>query len=324
MARFKQFDLGKVKTISIKERMSKVAIGDFARPFDPSTSSFSDFLDSLPSILVADDFKRVASGIVSAYKGGFPVILMMGAHVIKVGCSPIIIDLMRQGIVTSVAMNSAAAIHDIETALWGVTSEDVDDNLADGTFGMWKETGEFVNLTLTDAAESGIGYGEALGEELIKRAAPHKTESILATGCELNIPVTVHVAIGTDIVHQQPTMNGSATGEMSFRDFKIFCTGVSGLTGGGAVLNVGSAVILPEVFLKALTVVRNTGYDARGFITANFDMLQHYRPRMNVVQRPTRNGGYGYSITGHHEIMIPLLAAAIKNDLKKNAIPRPE
>lgn len=318
MTRFKQFDLEKVKTKSIKERKSKVGIDDFAHPFDPAASSFSAFLDSLPSILVANDFKHVAAGIVSAYRNESPVIMMMGAHVIKVGCSPIVIDLMRQGIVTSLAMNSAAAIHDAETALWGVTSEDVADNLTDGTFGMWKEIGEFINKTLVSALGTGIGYGESLGDELIRRKAPHIMHSILATGCELNIPVTVHTAIGTDIVHQQPTMNGSVTGEMSFRDFKIFCSVVSGLTGNGVVLNVGSAVILPEVFLKALTVVRNTGYDARGFITANFDMLQHYRPQMNVVQRPTQDGGTGYSITGHHEIMIPLLAATVKNELGKH------
>jgi len=239
---------------------------------------------------------------------------MMGAHVIKVGCSTILIDFIKRNIVTAVAMNSAAAIHDVETAMWGVTSEDVAENLMDGSFGMWTETGEFINGVLTKTFhESDAGYGEALGEAIAEKSAPNIEYSILAAGIAANVPVTVHTAIGTDIIHQQPTMNGAATGELSFRDFRTLCGVVSELIDGGVVLNFGSAVILPEVFLKALTVVRNLGHKAKGFVTVNFDMIQHYRPRVNVVQRPTQDGGTGYSITGHHEIMIPLLAAAIKD-----------
>jgi hypothetical protein len=314
MMRFKQTDLSNVRTTSIQERKSKVNIRDFAQLYDSAKHSFSQFLDSLPSILVADDFKNIVQHIVHARKNNKPVIMMMGAHVIKVGCSTIIIDLIEQNIVTAVAMNSAAAIHDIETAMWGVTSEDVAGNLTDGSFGMWTETGEFINGVLKKSFhESDAGYGEVLGEELVRRDAPNLRYSILAAGIAANIPVTVHAAIGTDIIHQQPSMSGAATGELSFRDFRILCTVVGGLTEGAVVLNFGSAVILPEVFLKALTVARNLGHDAKGFITTNFDMIQHYRPRLNVVQRPTQDGGQGYSITGHHELMIPLLAAAIKD-----------
>ncbi len=314
MTRFKRIDLSSVKTASIKKRTSKVGVQDFAQLYDPARQSFSQFINSLPAILVADDFKRVVHHIGDARKNKKPVIVMMGAHVIKVGCSPIIIDLIKHNIVTAIAMNSAAAIHDVETAMWGVTSEDVADNLMDGSFGMWTETGEFINGVLTHYfKESDAGYGEALGEALTKKSAPNLVYSILAAGISSNIPVTVHAAIGTDIVHQQPTMNGAATGELSFRDFRTLCDVVGGLTDGGVVLNFGSAVILPEVFLKALTVARNVGHKAKGFVTVNFDMIQHYRPRVNVVQRPTQDGGKGYSITGHHEIMIPLLAAAIKD-----------
>ncbi len=314
MTRFKRIDLSSVKTTSIKKRTSKVGVQDFAQLYDPARQSFSQFIDSLPAILVADDFKRVVHHVGDARKNKKPVIVMMGAHVIKVGCSPVIIDLIKQNIVTAIAMNSAAAIHDVETAMWGMTSEDVAENLMDGSFGMWTETGEFINGVLNHYfKESDAGYGEALGEALTKKSAPNLEYSILAAGISSNIPVTVHAAIGTDIVHQQPTMNGAATGELSFRDFRTLCDVVGGLTDGGVVLNFGSAVILPEVFLKALTVARNVGHKAKGFVTVNFDMIQHYRPRVNVVQRPTQDGGKGYSITGHHEIMIPLLAAAIKD-----------
>jgi hypothetical protein len=314
MTRFKRIDLSNVRTISIRERKSKIGVRDFAQLYDPAKHSFSQFLDSLPSILIANDFKNVVRHVVGARKNNKPVIVMMGAHVIKVGCSTIIIDLIKQNIVTAVAMNSAAAIHDVETAMWGVTSEDVAENLMDGSFGMWTETGEFINGVLAKTFhESDNGYGEALGEELIAKNAPNLEHSILAAGISANVPVTVHAAIGTDIIHQQPSMNGAATGELSFRDFRTLCDVVSELTDDGVVLNFGSAVILPEVFLKALTVARNTGHKVKGFVTVNFDMIQHYRPRVNVVQRPTQDGGKGYSITGHHEIMIPLVAAAIKD-----------
>lgn len=309
---YQQIDLTKVRTISIKNRKSKVQKNQFALVFDPRKQSFDEFLTSFPQILVAQDLKNFVEDIGRSVRRKKPVVAMIGAHVIKVGLSPLLIDLLERKIITAIAMNSAAAIHDVETAMWGTTSEDVEENILDGSFGMSKETGEFINGILNRVCnEEDCGYGEALGKALQK--APNRTLSVLASCVRLNVPVTVHAAIGTDIVHQQPTMNGGATGEMSFRDFKALCHAVKDLRGGGVVMNIGSAVILPEVFLKALTVVRNLGYKAQGFTTANFDMLQHYRPRMNVVFRPTKGHGKGYAFTGHHEIMIPLLCAMIKN-----------
>jgi hypothetical protein len=305
----------KIRTISIGRRKSKVGAGSFGAVFDPASGTFAQFVSSLPGILAAEELRAFVSDVVRARRTGKPVIAMIGAHVIKVGLSPLVVDLVRRGVITCVAMNSAAAIHDTEAALWGVTSEDVAERLADGTFGMARETGEFVNGTLARAYRKGdLGYGEALGRAL--RKAPHAGTSVLAACVAEGVPVTVHAAIGTDIVHQQPTMNGAATGELSFRDFRLLSRQVGDLRGGGVVMNIGSAVILPEVFLKALTVARNLGFRARGFTTANFDMLQHYRPRMNVVARPTMGGGKGYLFTGHHEIMVPLLAAMIKLQLR--------
>ena len=314
MPRYSQISLNKIKTISIKSRKSKVTPKDFASVIrNPRKATLSEFIDSFPNILVAKDLRSVVDDIVRSRRKKKPVILMMGAHVIKVGLSPIIIDLVSSGIVTHVAMNSAAGIHDVETAMWGHTSEDVAVNLMDGTFGMSRETGEFINKGLTKAfLESDEGYGEALARKLVSVRARNLSLSILASCYKQHVPVTVHAAIGTDIVHQQPTMDGAATGELSFRDFKILANSVRGLTGGGVVLNIGSAVILPEVFLKALTVVRNLGIKAKGFSTANFDMIRQYRPSVNVVERPTQRYGKGYSFTGHHELMIPLLAAMIK------------
>ena len=318
MSKYKQIKLAGVKTVSIKKRKSKVSLKDFARVIEPKKALFSAFVDSLPRILVANDLRSLVGDIERSRQRKKPVILMMGAHVIKVGLSPLIIDLVRRGIITHVAMNSAAAIHDVETGMWGQTSEDVAVNLLDGKFGMWKETGEFINRALVRGfAETSEGYAETLAKKIIASNARHRSVSILATCYEQSIPVTVHAAIGTDIVHQQPTMDGAATGEMSFRDFKIFANSVKDLQGGGVVLNVGSAVILPEVFLKALTVVRNLGYKAQGFSTANFDMIRQYRPQMNVLDRPTQGTGKGYSFTGHHEIMIPLLAAMITLKVRK-------
>jgi len=313
MPKYKQIDLKGIRTISIKSRKSKVTPKDFAKPLGSPSASLREFIDSLPHILIGNELRDLVSDIVQSRKKGKPVIVMMGAHVIKVGMSPIIIDLLHRGVITHVAMNSAAAIHDVETAMWGHTSEDVAVNLMDGTFGMSKETGEFINKALIKAfAESSEGYGEALATKIIALKAPNKAVSILAACYERGIPATVHAAIGTDIVHQQPTMDGAATGELSYRDFKVFVSSVKELQKGGVVLNLGSAVILPEVFLKALTVARNLGFRVQGFSTANFDMIRHYRPQMNVVERPTQRHGRGYSITGHHEIMIPLLAAMIK------------
>jgi len=316
MTTFKRVDLSQVTTLSVRKRKSKVTPRDFAKPFDEHRDSFSEFAAGLPSILKVNDLRTLVDDIVRSRRKNRPVILMLGAHVIKVGLAPILIDLLKREIVTTVAMNSAAAIHDVETALWGKTSEDVSANLLDGTFGMARETGEFVNGTLRKAfAESDRGYGEALGLELLSCNAPHRDVSLLAACSSLGVPATVHVAIGTDIVHQQPSMDGAVTGELSFRDFRLFCAICKNLSRGGVVLNVGSAVIMPEVFLKALTVARNLGARARGFTTAVFDMNVHYRPTMNVQLRPTEGGGKGFSFTGHHEIMVPLLAALLKQEL---------
>ena len=313
MAKFRQLGLFRIRTISIKSRSSKVTIKDFARILDPKRASVKSFVESLPYILAGGELRKLVDDIVQAKKRRKLVILMMGAHVIKVGLSPIIIDFVRRRIVTHVAMNSAAAIHDVETAMWGKTSEDVAVNILDGTFGMSRETGELINRALVKGfSESSDGYGEALAKKLVALKAKNRSVSILTNCFDSDIPVTVHAAIGTDIVHQQPTMDGAATGEMSFRDFKVLANSVKDLKGGGVVLNIGSAVILPEVFIKALTVARNLGFKAQGFTTANFDMIRHYRPQMNIVERPTQKHGRGYHFTGHHEIMVPLLAAMIK------------
>jgi hypothetical protein len=313
MTKFKRADLSRVRTISIKNRKSKVTPNDFAKPFDGRKDSFSQFVNGLPDILQAHALRNVVDDVVSARKRKKPVVLMMGAHVIKVGLAPVLIDLLRRKVITAVAMNSAAAIHDVETAMWGRTSEDVAANLTDGRFGMARETGELINETLCDAAyRSDLGYGEALGRRLLDLRAPNAGVSLLCACYSLGIPLTVHAAIGTDIIHQQPSMDGAATGEMTFRDFRSFCETCKGLA-RGVVLSVGSAVIMPEVFLKALTVARNLGAPARGFTTAVFDMNVHYRPTMNVQTRPTQGGGRGYYFAGHHEIMIPLLAAMIKS-----------
>ncbi len=312
MTQYKRADLSRVKTISIRNRMSSVTPADFAVPFDARRDSFIRFTKGLPRILVAKDLRSIVDDILRARRRGAPVLLMMGAHVIKVGLSPVIIDLLNRKIVTAVAMNSAAAIHDVETALWGKTSEDVAVNMLDGSFGMAEETGRFINGTLLEGYwESDLGYGEALGKRLLAARSRYRKVSILASCVRLRVPITVHAAIGTDIIHQQPTMDGAATGEMSFRDFQMLCETCKGLKRGGVVLNIGSAVIMPEVFLKALTVARNLGAKAEGFTTVVMDMNRHYRPTMNVQTRPTQGGGKGYYITGHHEVMVPLLAAMI-------------
>jgi hypothetical protein len=313
MTKFKRADLSRVRTISIKTRKSRVAPRDFGKPFDERKDSFRQFVAGLPDILQAQALRHLVADVLSARKRKKPVILMMGAHVVKVGLAPVLIDLLQRNVITAVAMNSAAAIHDAETAMWGQTSEDVAANLLDGRFGMARETGELINGTLRDALHHGdLGYGEALGRRLIELRAPHADVSLLCTCYSLGIPLTVHAAIGTDIIHQQPTMDGAATGELTFRDFRSFCETCKGLS-RGVVLNVGSAVIMPEVFLKALTVARNLGASARGFTTAVFDMNVHYRPTVNVQTRPTQDGGRGFYFAGHHEIMIPLLAAMIKS-----------
>ncbi|MCC6396607.1 MAG: hypothetical protein IT282_06275 [Bacteroidetes bacterium] len=317
MPRHPRADLTRVKTISIKSRKSKVTPKQFAAPFRAEKDSFAGFVRGLPDILVARDVKLLVEDITRCARKRKPVLVMLGAHVIKVGLAPVLIDLMRRQVITAVAMNSAAAIHDVETALWGKTSEDVAANMLDGRFGMARETGEFINGTLLEASrKTDQGYGEALGAALNAAKAKNRKVSVLATAHALGIPATVHAAIGTDIIHQQPSMDGGVTGEMSFRDFRTLCSVCGRFTGDGVVLNIGSAVILPEVFLKALTVARNLGAKARGFTTAVMDKNSHYRPTMNVQLRPTQDGGKGLYIIGHHEIMVPLLGAMIVSRMR--------
>ena len=312
MSRFSKEDLSHVRLRSIETRQSKVDDSVWGRPFTPG-GSFSEFVDRLPDVLAARDLRLLADLIVEGRERERACIMMVGGHVVKVGLVPVIVDLIERGYITTLAMNSAAAIHDVESALFGTTSEDVAASIGDGSFGMARETGQFINETLEEAWRSDdpeIGYGEALGERLLASGA--ERSSLLATCVRTGTPVSVHVAIGADIVHQQPSMSGAATGELSFRDFRLLCHELRRLGDGGVVMNVGSNVILPEVFLKGLTVARNLAGPITNFTTANFDMIRHYRPRVNVVERPVLDGGRGFDFTGHHEIMIPLLAALIR------------
>lgn len=310
MSEYEEIDLRKIKTYSIANRSSKISTNDFAQRYQIG-ASLKQFLATLPNILVGADFKQFIKTIVNAFHSGKQIIVMMGAHVIKCGLNPLIVQLMEIGVIKCFALNGAGIIHDTELAIWGNTSEDVAEALKNGSFGMAHETAEFINSGLEDGNRLELGLGEAVGKKIYESNAPYKQYSILAFSYEHKIPITVHVAIGTDILHQHPSTNGAIVGSLSHRDFKIFCAQVAKLTEGSAVLNFGSAVVLPEVFLKALTVARNLGYNAHGFITANFDMLSQYRPQVNVVHRPTQTGGKGYQFTGHHELMIPLLVAGI-------------
>jgi hypothetical protein len=302
-----------IKTYPLSSRNSLVKVEDFARPA-LARSSFKKFLDSLPSFLAARDFREVVARIGKAHARGRPVILGMGAHPIKVGLSPLIIHLMEKGILQGVALNGAGIIHDFEIALAGRTSEDVASEIGEGTFGMAEETGRMINEAINRGWEKGSGIGRSVGEMIHKGRLPHRRLSITAAGAKLGIPVTVHVAVGTDIIHMHPQTRGAAIGEGSHLDFRLFAALVSRLE-GGVYLNLGSAVILPEVFLKALTLVRNQGYRVKHFTTANMDFIPHYRPLANVVRRPTLEGGQGFHLTGHHEIMFPLLCAAILEEI---------
>ena len=308
-------DLKGIKTRSLRERKSKVGVTRFASPLLPG-SPFKGFLDSLPQFLAAEDFREIVSRIVAAVKNDKMVLLGMGAHPIKVGLSPIIIDLMERGIIRGLTMNGAGIVHDVEIALAGKTSEEVEEGLGTGSFGVTTETAEFINAALKDGQGEGWGCGKAIGKALQnEKELPHREQSICAAAFRLDIPVTVHIAIGTDVVHIHPSTDGSVLGEMTYRDFRLFASLVAALE-GGVYINVGSAVIMPEVFLKALSAVRNLGHHVEDFATLNMDFIQHYRPTQNVVQRPTAKGGKGFALTGHHEVMIPLLAAAIIEGLE--------
>jgi hypothetical protein len=315
MSKYTRIDLNKVRTYSIKRRRSKADIKSFARPLGPD-SDVSAFLQNLPKHLKADDLKSLVNSVVKARQRKKPIILMMGAHPIKCGLSPILIDLMEQGFVTLLSTNGAGAIHDLEIALWGKTSEEVEKGIEDGSFGMAKETGEILNRISAFACQQDLGLGEAIGAEILKLKAKFSRHSLLASAHRLNIPACVHVAFGTDIVHQHPSFDPGSTGEATHVDFRVLAHQVSKLNDGGVVLHFGSTVILPEVFLKALSVARNIKGRIQNFTTANFDMIQHYRPNVNLVLRPTQKSGRGFSFTGHHEIMIPLLAWALKSASK--------
>jgi hypothetical protein len=310
--------LGGVQTYPLASRKSKVTVREFAKPL--RAGSIASFFDSLPKILAAQDLRDLAGAIQIARNRKRAILWGIGGHVIKVGLAPVLIDLMDRGFVSGVAMNGAALIHDFEIALAGNTSEDVQAAIGDGQFGMAEETGSGINEIAKLAQRIRIGYGEAAGQYLTSGIVEtkHPESSVLAAAYKRRIPVTVHLAIGTDIPHMHPSADGAALGAASHMDFRLFCALVRNMDSGGVYLNWGSAVLLPEVFLKAVSVVRNLGVPLQGITTANFDFIQHYRPLMNVVNRPTAafrrgkpNRSRGFAITGHHEILLPLLAAAL-------------
>ena len=303
-----------LKTVSLADRKSKVNREMFGSAWTAG-GNFSHFLSTLPRILASSDLITVGQNIVNAVRRGKKIILGMGAHPIKVGLNPIIIDLVKRGVISGIAMNGACVIHDSEIAMQGCTSEDVASGLGCGAFGMAEETAVFINKAVNSGYKSGLGLGHAVGKAIVEKNLPFASDSIIAQAFRHDIPATIHVAIGTDIIHFHPSFDSESTGGASHLDFRIFCSLVSSLK-HGVYINLGSAVILPEVFLKALSLVRNLGHDVTGFSTVNLDFIRQYRPMTNVVQRPTQEGGKGFHITGHHEIMFPLLAALIIEGLE--------
>ena len=317
--KYERIALDGVHTYSITTRDNKVNIRDHFAKTPEAGLSFADFYDRLPRLLGADNLRGVVDAVVAAREKGRPVVLAMGGHVIKCGLQPVLKKLIEVGAITAVAMNGSATIHDFEVSLVGATSEDVGAVLHSGDFGFSEETGGGMNQALAAGLAKGYGFGEAIGRRIIEANHPFRDYSLLAACVENEIPVTVHVAIGTDIIHQHPQMDGAVTGEMSYRDFRLLTSVVADLGDGGVWLNVGSAVLLPEVFLKALSIAQNLGHHVDNFSTANFDMTQHYRPLQNVVKRPTSGSGKGYTLTGHHEINIPLFAMAVLDRLGRNS-----
>ncbi len=309
MKRYKPVSLRKIKTYPLSLRKSKVEIELAATPHKHG-ASFRTFVQGLPSLLAASDLKAIVRSIVEARKRQRPVVLGMGAHPIKVGISPVIIDLMKRGMISAVATNGACMVHDFELSLYGRTSEDVASELCTGKFGMARETGEEVNKAVNAGVRKGHGMGRSLGEYIFRGKNRFKDRSIFSEGFRLGVPVTTHVALGTDITHMHPQADGAMIGRGSLRDFRLLAAVIADLE-GGVYINLGSAVIMPEVFLKALTVARNLGNKVEDITTVNMDFIQHYRPRENVLCRPTMMGGRSYALTGHHEIMFPLLAAAV-------------
>ena len=300
-----------LKTVPLRSVKGKVSVSQFAKPF-VSSGSFETFLSGLPDMLAAQDLKILISLMRNAKKRKKPILCALGAHPIKLGLNPVLIEMMKDGWISGLALNGAGIIHDFEIAFSGHTSEDVANQIKNGDFGMSRETGTILNEVISSGKDN-LGLGEIVGKLIVSSAYPFKDLSLFAAAYELNIPVTVHVAIGTDTIHFHPKVNGEALGKTSLRDFFLFCSLVKGLNGGGVFLNVGSAVVLPEVFLKAVSFVRNKGLDLDGFSTAVFDFNHHYRPNQNVVKRPLGKKGRGFYFLGHHELMIPLLAAALKS-----------
>ena len=308
-------DLSRIKTYPLRTRRSKVQTSQFGAPWQ-SGGTFAGFLASLPDVLAVKTLRSLAKAIAHAHRRRRPVIFGLGAHPTKVGLNPILVDLMHRGIITAVAMSGAVVIHDFELAYLGQTSEDVDAEIDNGRFGMAEETGRMINEAIIQGDKEGQGIGEAVGRYMNRHAKAFRSlkASLLAQAVTLNVPATVHVAIGTDIIHMHPLADGAALGAASLHDFRKLTAVVSRME-GGVYVNVGSAVLLPEVFLKTVTLSRNLGRSLRNITTANLDFLNQYRPTTNVLKRPTQKGGVGYALTGHHEIMIPLLAAAILEEL---------
>jgi len=314
--RHKPLDFSGVSTYPIATRKNKMNVrDDFARPVRPGMT-VSELLAAMPDQLGSQALNRVIDAIVAAREKGKPVVMAMGGHVIKCGLQPVLKALIEADVITAVALNGAGSIHDFEIALIGATSEDVGAVLHAGTFGMAEETGAEINAALKKGVAEGLGHGESLGRMILERELPYRDQSLMAACVQKGIPVTVHVAIGTDITHQHPSADGAVLGAASFTDFRILTSVVSELGDGGVYLNIGSAVLLPEVFLKALSIAQNLGHHVDHFTTANFDMQQHYRPLTNVVRRPTSGDSRGYTVTGHHEIMIPLLAAGVLDRMR--------
>ena len=310
---FKPLDFSKVRTYPVTKRFSKVQTSLLGKKITKGVTLRS-FVRGLPNILAAQNLKSIAAKIADCHRKRKTVLLGMGAHPIKVGLSPLIIDFMERGIIDALALNGAGIIHDFELAYMGETSEDVAASLKDGSFGMGEETGAFINAAIIEGTRLDLGVGAAVGNAIVKNHLPYRRFSILATASRLGIPVTCHIAIGTDIIHMHPKANGKALGDCSLRDFRTL-TSVVATLGGGVYLNFGSAVILPEVFLKAVSLARNLGNSVENLTTVNLDFLQHYRPLTNVVSRPTLQTGKGYQITGHMEIMVPLLFGAVLEEL---------
>lgn len=313
MSKYKQFRPSQINDYSLKDRLSTVHRNDFARPF--SGDSFQEFLESLPSILAAADIKELARLICTAREQGRAIIWGLGGHVVKTGLAPIFIRLLEEGFVTALATNGSVMIHDFEIAYCGSTSENVREQLVSGAFGMARETGQYLNEAINQGADQDSGIGEAVGHWLQSCELEFPESSLLLQSFQNGIPVTVHVAFGTDTIHNHPLTDGASLGKGSEIDFRIFTEEVSRLHEGGVFINVGSAVLLPEVFLKAVSAIRNSGQELYGFTTANFDFIQHYRPTQNVLGRPVEGHGRGFAITGHHELTIPLLAAILLNQI---------